>query len=117
MTKDEMVQGVLRACGISKANVERFYDGLSALAQKELKAKGEFVLPGLGVLRVVTRKARMGRNPRTGEPIHIPRKKAVRFRAYKGLRELLNPGSTPQTPPAGEEEACSSGDDATPCES
>jgi len=114
MTKDEMVQGVLRACGINKANVERFYDGLTTLAQKELKAKGEFVLPGLGVLRVVTRKARMGRNPRTGEPIHIPRRKAVRFRPYKGLRELLNPGSAPQ---AAAEGPAGGGDDATACES
>ena len=50
------------------------------------------VLPGLGVLVVRTRKATTGRNPRTGETISIPRKKVVRFRAYKDLRELMNPG-------------------------
>lgn len=93
MNRDQMVEGVMRAAGISKANVNRFYDGLVELAKKQLQTQGEFVLPGLGVLRVRTRKATTGRNPRTGEPIQIPRKKVVRFRAYKDLRDLFNPPS------------------------
>jgi len=91
MNKDEMVDGIMRASGISKANINRFYDGLVALAMKKLAADGEFTFPGLGVLRVKTRKAREGRNPKTGEKIRIPRKKVVRFGAYKDLKELLNP--------------------------
>ena len=66
------------------------------LAKKELQSQGEFTLPGLGVLRVRVRKATTGRNPRTGEPIRIPRKKVVRFRAYKDLRELVNPAGGTQ---------------------
>ena len=92
MTKDEMVEGILRNCGISKANVERFYDGLAKLLCKELDRNGEVPLPGLGVLRVVKLKARTARNPRTGEAVEVPAKKTVRFRPYKEMRDLLNPG-------------------------
>jgi DNA-binding protein HU-beta len=92
MTKDEMVEGILRNCGISKANVERFYDGLAKLLSKELARNGEAPLPGLGVLRVVRLKARTARNPRTGEAVSVPAKKTVRFRPYKELRDTLNPG-------------------------
>jgi len=91
MNRDEMVEGIMRASGISKANVNRFYDGLVALALKKLANDGQFVLPGLGVLRVKVRKARDGRNPQTGERIRIPRKKVVRFGAYKDLKEVINP--------------------------
>jgi DNA-binding protein HU-beta len=95
MNRDEMVDGILKASGISKANINRFYDGLVALAKKKLAADGEFVFPGLGVLRVKVRKAREGRNPKTGEKIRIPRKKVVRFGAYKELKELINPAKEP----------------------
>jgi DNA-binding protein HU-beta len=101
MNRDEMVEGIMRASGISKANVNRFYDGLIALAMKKLDSEGQFVLPGLGVLRVQVRKAREGRNPQTGEKIRIPRKKVVRFGAYKTLKEMLNPaagGADPSEP-------------------
>ena len=100
MNRDQMIEGVMRSAGISKANVNRFYDGLVELAKKQLKSKGEFVLPGLGVLVVRVRKATTGRNPRTGEKINIPRKKVVRFRAYKDVRELLNPGQKSGDEPA-----------------
>jgi DNA-binding protein HU-beta len=89
MTKDKMIEGVMRASGISKANVERFYDGLVTLAIKELKTKGEFVLPSLGAFKVRVRKARIARNPRTGEPVKVPSKKVVRFVAYSALKNLF----------------------------
>jgi DNA-binding protein HU-beta len=101
MNRDQMIAGVMRSAGLSKANVNRFYDGLVDLAKKQLQSEGEFVLPGLGVLRVRVRKATTGRNPRTGETIRIPRKKVVRFRAYKDIREMLNPSAAPEEP-AGE---------------
>jgi len=89
MTKEKMVEGVMRASGISKANVERFYDGLVTLAKKEIQNKGEFVLPGLGAFKVRVRKARIARNPRTGEPVKVPSKKVVRFVAYAALKDLF----------------------------
>jgi DNA-binding protein HU-beta len=90
MTKDKMIEGVMRASGISKANVERFYDGLVVLAKKELQNKGEFVLPGLGAFKVRVRKARIARNPRTGEPVKVPSKKVVRFVSYSALKNLFS---------------------------
>ena len=89
MTKDKMIDGVMRASGISKANVERFYDGLVVLAKKELQNRGEFVLPGLGAFKVRVRKARIARNPRTGEPVKVPSKKVVRFVPYSPLKDLF----------------------------
>jgi len=89
MTKDKMIEGVMRASGISKANVERFYDGLVVLAKKELQNRGEFVLPGLGAFKVRVRKARIARNPRTGEPVKVPSKKVVRFVPYSPLKDLF----------------------------
>jgi nucleoid DNA-binding protein len=50
------------------------------------------LLPGLGVLRVVTLKARTARNPKTGETVQVPRKKTVRFRPHGELRAAVNPG-------------------------
>jgi DNA-binding protein HU-beta len=92
VTRDQMVEGVMKSAGISKANVNRFYDGLVTLARKQLEKDGEFVLPGLGVLKVRRTKARDARNPRTGEKIRVPAKKVVRFVAYKDLKEKMNPG-------------------------
>jgi DNA-binding protein HU-beta len=89
MTKEQMIEGVMRASGISKANVERFYDGLVAYAVKELQSKGEFVLPGLGAFKVRVRKARIARNPKTGEPVKVPSRKVVRFTSYGSLKNLF----------------------------
>ena len=106
MNRNEMVEGIMRQAGLNKANVSRFYDGLVELVRKELVRNKEFVLPGLGALRVRRRKARSGRNPRTGETIQIAAKKVVRFRAYSSLNSLLNPGreesSSIQPPPVEE---------------
>jgi DNA-binding protein HU-beta len=100
MTKDKMIEGIMRASGISKANVERFYDGLVILAMKELKTRGEFILPGLGAFKVRVRKARIARNPRTGEPVKVPSKKVVRFVPYATLKDLFQKKEeiTPEEP-------------------
>ena len=96
MDRNEMIEGIMRHAGISKANVSRFYDGLAALARAELVRNKQFVLPGLGTLVVRHHKARMGRNPQTGAPIKVPAKKVVRFRTYAPLNEALNgPGKKP----------------------
>ena len=91
MNRVQMVEALMRTAGLTKANVNRFYDGLVELARKELLNRGEFVLPGLGVLRVRSRKAREGRNPQTGEKITISARKGVGFKPYGELRAALNP--------------------------
>jgi len=90
MDRNQMIEGIMRHAGISKANVSRFYDGLAEMIRSELIRNKQFVLPGLGVLRVRQAKARMARNPQTGAPIRVPAKKVVRFRAYGALNEAIN---------------------------
>jgi DNA-binding protein HU-beta len=63
-------------------------------AIKELKRSGKFVLPGLGKLVRVERKARLGRNPLTGEPIKIRAKKVVKFRVAKAVKDAIEPANT-----------------------
>ena len=66
-------------------------DPLAEGAIKEVKKNGVFVVPGLGRLVRVDRKARMGRNPATGEAIKIPAKKVVKFRVAKAAKDAIVP--------------------------
>ena len=85
MTKTQMVAKMAEETEMSKADVAAFLDKLAALAYVE--AKDGFTLPGLGKLVLVDRKARIGRNPATGEEIQIPAKKVVKFRVSKACKE------------------------------
>ena len=69
----------------------RFLDCLSSMAIAEVKKNGVFVLPGIGRLVRVDRKARTGRNPATGETIKIPAKKVVKFRVAKAAKDAIVP--------------------------
>jgi DNA-binding protein HU-beta len=71
--------------------LREFFDELTTLAEKELKRSGEFVLPGMVKLVVQKRKARMGRNPATGEAIKIPAKTVVKARIAKQLKDTVLP--------------------------
>ena len=66
-------------------------DTLAETAVTEVKKNGMFVLPGIGRLVRVDRKARMGRNPATGEPIKIAAKKVVKFRVAKAAKDAIVP--------------------------
>jgi len=61
---------------------------LSDMAERSQKS-GEFAIPGLGRLVRVDRKARIGRNPTTGEAIKIPAKKIVKFRVAKAVKDTI----------------------------
>jgi DNA-binding protein HU-beta len=74
---------------ISKKQVSSFFDELFNLAVKEAKKAGKFVIPGLGRAVKAHRNARMGRNPATGEPIHIKAKTVVRLRAAKAFKDAV----------------------------
>jgi DNA-binding protein HU-beta len=74
---------------ISKKQVASFFDELFNLAVKEAKNVGKFVIPGLGRAVKAHRKARMGRNPATGEPIKIKAKTVVRLRAAKAFKDSV----------------------------
>ena len=89
MTKSKIVAHLADKLGTSKKSVNSFFEELFKLAVREAKGAGKFVIPGLG--RAVKRhnKARMGRNPQTGEPIKIKAKTVVRLRPSKQLKEAV----------------------------
>ena len=74
---------------VSKKQVASFFDEFFKLAVKETKGAGKFVIPGLGRSVKAHRKARMGRNPATGEAIKIKASKKIAFRASKDLKEAV----------------------------
>ena len=87
MTKSQIMAKLAEKTGLKKKEVVCVMDSLVQLAYKE--AKNAFTIPGLGKLVLVNRKARMGRNPATGEAIHIPAKKVVKFRVAKAAKEAI----------------------------
>ena len=87
MTKSQIVAGVAEATEISKKQAAVALAALVALAYKG--AKNGFTVPGLGKLVLVNRKARMGRNPATGETIKIKAKKVVKFRVAKACKDAI----------------------------
>ena len=87
LTKSQIVAAVAEASEISKKQAVVALETLSALAYKN--AKNGFTVPGLGKLVLVNRKARMGRNPATGEAIQIKAKKVVKFRVAKAAKDAI----------------------------
>jgi DNA-binding protein HU-beta len=89
MTKGQIVGRMAEMLEISKKTAAAGLDGLAALAVSETKKVGSFVLPGIGKLVLSKRKARMGRNPATGEPIKIPAKTVVKMRIAKACKDAI----------------------------
>jgi len=89
MTKSQMLTNLSEATGLSKKDVNTLLDKLAAMAYKEVKKGGEFMLPGFGKMIKANRKARMGRNPATGETIKIPAKTVVKFRLAKAAKDAV----------------------------
>ena len=89
MTKSQLLSALAEATELSKKDVGNFFDELTTLAYKEVKKNGEFVLPGFGKLVKAHRKARMGRNPATGEEIKIAAKTVVKFRLAKAAKDAV----------------------------
>jgi DNA-binding protein HU-beta len=89
MTKSATLAALAEKTRLSKKQVESFLDETLALAAREAKRSGVFLLPGFGKLVLANRKARMGRNPQTGEPIKIPAKRVCKFRLAKSLKDTV----------------------------
>ena len=87
MTKTATLSALAEKTGLQKKDVQAVLDELANLAYAE--AKNGFTIPGLGKLVQVNRAARMGRNPATGEQIHIPAKTVVKFRISKACKEAV----------------------------
>ena len=87
LSKSQLAAELAAKNGLTKKAGVEILDSLAALAYKH--ARNTFTLPGIGKLVLVNRKARMGRNPKTGEPIPIPAKKVVKFRVAKAAKEAI----------------------------
>lgn len=87
MTKSAIIAHLAQKAALSKKQINDVMDQLLALAVKE--AKNVFVVPNFGRLVLANRKARMGRNPQTGEPLKIPAKRVVKFRLAKSLKDAV----------------------------
>ena len=92
MTQTQLVRHLADKCGTNNKVARAFLDELSKTALGETKKNGVFVLPGIGRLVKANRKARMGRNPATGEAIKIPAKTVVKFRVAKAAKDMIVPG-------------------------
>ena len=91
MTKTALLRAMAEKTELSSKQVGTFFTLLSDTAVKETKKNGEFTIPGLGKLVKAERKARLGRNPQTGETIKIKAKTVVKFRIAKAAKDAIAP--------------------------
>jgi DNA-binding protein HU-beta len=91
MTKSALVRLMAEKLEINNKTAAEFLVTLAEVAVKETKKNGVFVMPGLGRLKKSARKARMGRNPQTGEAIKIPAKTVVKFYVAKAVKDSIAP--------------------------
>lgn len=89
MTKTQIIAALAEKADKSKKEVKEFLDMFEEMALKEVKKNGEFSVMNLGKLIKQKRKARMGRNPATGESIKIPAKTVVKFRVSKVTKDSV----------------------------
>ena len=87
LSKSEIASLVAEKNGLSKKQAVEILEHIAALAYKH--AKDTFTLPGLGKLVLVNRKARVGRNPATGETIQIKAKRVVKVRVAKAAKDAI----------------------------
>ncbi len=91
MTKSKIVAHLADKAGLQKKQAAAVLEELAALAEKETKSSGQFVVPGLGKAVKAHRKARTGRNPQTGAAIKIPARTVVKFRLAKAFKDAVVP--------------------------
>ncbi|MBK6798137.1 MAG: HU family DNA-binding protein [Acidobacteria bacterium] len=91
MTKSQMAAHFAAKFEISKKAANEILDEVAAVAVAQTKKSGAFTLPGIGKLVKAHRKARMGRNPMTGQAIKIPAKTVVKFRVAKACKDAIVP--------------------------
>ncbi len=87
MTKSQLINHIAEEVDVPRKTAAAMLEALSNAAYKE--AKKGFTIPGLGKLVLMNRKARMGRNPATGQAIKIPAKKVLKFRIAKAAKDAI----------------------------
>src|SRR5450755_1993944 len=91
MTQTAIVKELAETTSVTNKVAKQFLESLADLAIRETKKNGVFIVPGIGRLVRADRKARVGRNPATGEAIKIPAKKVVKFRLAKSVKDAIVP--------------------------
>lgn len=91
MTQTQLVKMIAESCEVPTKTAKQALACMAEIATREVKKNGVFILPGLGRMVRVERKARVGRNPATGEAIKIPAKKVVKFRIAKSFKDAIVP--------------------------
>lgn len=89
MTKADLIEKIAAGAGLSKADASRALDSTLDAIKASLKKGQKVTLVGFGTYSVTKRKARKGRNPRTGQVINIPAAKTPKFTAGKALKDAL----------------------------
>jgi DNA-binding protein HU-beta len=90
MTQAQFFQAVAEGSQVSKAQVRAVFQAVEEVVTKRLKAEQKIPLGGLGAVKLVDRKARIGRNPATGEQIKIPARTAIKLTPAKALKDIFN---------------------------
>jgi nucleoid DNA-binding protein len=89
MTRTEVIDSLSTRSGLDKKEVKAFLDHLTGLIEEQMRSGGEVPLKGLGKFKVQHRKARVGRNPLTGQELQIPAKTVAKFTMSKSLKDLV----------------------------
>ena len=89
MTKTDLIDALAKKSGVEKRAVKAILEALTETVHQNLKRGREVKLQDLGKFKIVRRKARMGRNPQTGEAIKIPARKAPKFEPAKALKDVV----------------------------
>ena len=89
MNKADLVDKMANEAEISKAAAEKALGAFTDGVKNALRKGQSITLVGFGTYSTIERKARTGRNPKTGEVLKIPAKKTIKFKAGKGLRESI----------------------------
>ena len=94
-TEKQLADAISKEMDLTIVTGRKFLRRLLELVRDDLHETGRSELRGLGTFAVHKRPARNSTHPKTGKPVHIPARLAVRYRASKGLKDLLNAKSPP----------------------
>jgi DNA-binding protein HU-beta len=92
MNKAQLIAKVTKDAGIRRAQSVRAVKSLVSAIRETIRGGGKISLTGLGTFKVKARKARPGRNPKTGETIDIPAGRKISFKPSLSLRKLVKAG-------------------------
>lgn len=90
MNKDGLVTKMAEVSELSKKDAEKALKAFQKIVSGELTNGGKVQLVGFGTFKTKDRAAREGRNPQTGQPLHIEASKAPAFKAGKALKDAVN---------------------------